>query len=110
MPSTRIDRELRAEILATVRAATQQAQEENQEVWLSKEQLLAQFGFLSESWLRRYGHTLPRTKAVVVDEDGTRHETGFAYPRNKIQKMIRNNEIKNLCLKKSTSIRTASAL
>lgn len=96
MGRVNIDRDLRAEIVATVRAAVQQVAEDNQEVWLSKEQLLAQFGFLSDSWLRRYGHTLPRTKAVVVDEAGERHETAFAYPRNRIQRMIMNNEIKTL--------------
>ena len=98
MPKERIDRELRSEIMATVRLAVRQIQEENREVWLSKDQLIQQFGFLSESWLRRFGHTLPRTKAIVTDNDGTQHETGFAYPRNKIQGMIMNNDIKNLHL------------
>ena len=90
-----MDKELKRDIMATVRAAMQQVAEENEEVYLSKEQLLEQFGFLSESWLRRYGHLLPRTECQVED-NGVIHRTGWGYPRNKIQRMIMNNQLKFL--------------
>lgn len=48
------------------------------------------------SWLKRYGHKLPRTRAIVTGEDGQQHTTGWAYPRNKMQRLIRENSIKQL--------------
>lgn len=91
-----MDNELRLDIIATVRAAMQQVAEENDERWLSADELTEQFGFFSASWLRRYGHTLPRTQVIVTESDGKSHKTAFCYPRNRIQRMIMSNQIKNL--------------
>ena len=91
-----MDNELRIDIMCTVRRAMQDALEGAQEVWLTGEQVTQQFGMFTRDWLRRYGDRLPRTQAIVRDSDGVEHKTGWAYPRNKIQKMIRENKIKEL--------------
>lgn len=70
--------------------------EHAEEVWLSPAELCKQFQMFSPSWLKRYGMKLPRTKAIVRDSDGTTHETGWAYPRNRIQRMIAEGQIKTL--------------
>lgn len=91
-----MDKELRLDIMGTVRIAMQDALEDAQEVWLTGDQMTKQFGMFTRDWLRRYGDRLPRTQAVVRDSAGIEHKTGWAYPRNKIQRMIRENKIKEL--------------
>jgi hypothetical protein len=92
---TAMDRQLHIDIMTTVRRAMLDCLEDAQEVWLTGEALCKQFGMFTPSWLKRYGHKLPRTRAVVHDETGS-HATGWAYPRNKIQRLIRENSIKQL--------------
>lgn len=91
-----MDRALRAEICNDVSKAIRLALEGANEVWLTGEELTKQFGMFTRSWIRTYGHTLPRTQAVVTTADGKQHTTGWAYPRNKIQRMIQENKIKDL--------------
>lgn len=93
-------RELRREIAEVVRqevrSAVREALTGHGEVWLTKEQLMEQFGFLTNSFMRDHGHTLPRTQAVVTLPDGSQRTTRVAYPRNRIQEMIQTGEIKAL--------------
>ena len=65
-----MDRMLRAEIIATVRQAMQEVLEGADEVWLRPKQLLEQFGMFTHDWLKRYGHTLNPSRAIVIDENG----------------------------------------
>jgi len=90
-----IDRELRLDIMGTVRAAMQRVMEEQEEVWLSGDELCRQFQMFTTSWLKHYGHLLPRTRAVVV-VDGVEHRTAWAYPRNEIQRLSREGKLKEL--------------
>ena len=91
-----MDRLLRAQIAAAVRDAVREALEGSEEVWLSGDQLCEQFGMFSKGWLKAYGYKLPRTQAVVTDEGGEEHRSGWAYPKNKIQRMIRDGSIMEL--------------
>jgi len=91
-----MDKQLHMDIMATVRRAMQDLLEESMEVWLSGDELCKQFQMFTPSWLKRYGCRLPRTRAVVTDANGQEHATGWAYPRNKIQRMINDNSIKQL--------------
>lgn len=91
-----VDKNLRIDIMCTVRDAMRHVMEEYEEVWLSESEFLKQFQMFNPSWLRRYGSLLPRTR-VIVNDNGKEH-TGqsWAYPRNKIQRMIIENQIKQL--------------
>ena len=61
------------------------------------EELTRQFGFISKDWLKRYGHLLPRTQAIVSDEaDGREHQTGWGYALHKISRMVADGSIKEL--------------
>jgi len=90
-----MDAKLRVMVANEVREAVTQALEGANEVWLTGEQLTKQFAFFTKSWLKSYGHTLPRTQAVVFAKDGE-HRTGWCYPQHKIQRMVQNGEIKTL--------------
>ena len=91
--------ELKACISAILTRCLHDLRDENEEVWLSKEEFLKQFGMFTDDWLKKYGETLPRTPATVIDKNGAEHSTRFAYPRNKIQAMIRDGRIKQLSIK-----------
>ena len=73
-----------------------QMREDNEEVWLDSKAFLAQFGMFSRDWLEHYGRKLPRERAEVTGDDGVKRVTRWAYPRNEIQRMIRNRELVNL--------------
>lgn len=66
------------------------------EKWLSKEQLCEQFQMFTPSWMKTYGHLLPCSPAIVVDDKGIPHESRKAYPMYKIQEMIQSGQIKDL--------------
>ena len=95
-----LPRELTNAILGCIRFTLQKClrewKDENDEVWLSKEDFLKQFGMFSDEWLKRYGEAIPRTQAIVTEADGESHATRWAYARNKIQRMIADGSIKQL--------------
>ena len=91
-----MDRLLKAEIIGTVRKAMEDVMESNQESWLTGEELCKQFQMFTPGWLKRYGYKLPRTWAIITEDDGQQHSTGWAYPRNKIQRMAREGRLSML--------------
>lgn len=92
-----MDRMLRAEIVATVRATMTEVLEGADEVWLLPEDLCKNFGMISQEWLNRYGKLLPREKAAVVLPDGSVKETrSWAYPKHRINRMIMEGKLKEL--------------
>ena len=91
-----MDRMLRAEIIATVRATMQEVLEGADEVWLKPKQLLEQFGMLNQEWLDTNGHLLPREYASVIWPDGDEKCTRWAYPKHKINRMIKEGKLKGI--------------
>jgi hypothetical protein len=84
----------RNEIMAAVKTAVSQAVDTLDEKWLSGMEVCEQFQMFTPSWIKRYGHLLPRIQAVVKDENGVEHRTGWAYGRNRIQRMIDNDQLR----------------
>lgn len=66
------------------------------EVWLSAEDVVKQFGMISEDFLKRNGKLLPRERVEYVGEDGLVHVGKWAYPRNRLQDMIQRGELRCL--------------
>lgn len=91
-----MDKTLRNEVVVEVRKVLQSVYETNHEVWVSGDQLASQFSCFSKGWLKIYGHTLPRTRAIVTDDKGKEHASSWTYPLHKIQRMMMNNEMKFL--------------
>ena len=84
-------------LVAQMIAANEQARrDECEEIWVTSGELTKQFGMFTAQWLKMYGSTLPRTQAIVTDQDGIEHKSSWVYPRNKIAQMISRGEIKNL--------------
>ena len=84
------------ELKAVVRRAMEEQMEMYSEVWLTGYELVNTFGTFTKSWLKRYGHSLPRKQPRVMDENGERHDSSWLYPRNKIQRMFASGEIEQL--------------
>ena len=87
---------LRAEIIATVRQTMQEVLEGADEVWLKPKQLLEQFGMLTQEWLDTNGHLLPREYSSVIWPDGDEKCTRWAYPKHKINRMIKEGKLKGI--------------
>jgi hypothetical protein len=90
-----MDRILRSEIVSEVKRGMVEILEVAGERWLTADELCAQFGMFSPSWIKSYGHKLPRQRAEVTDGEGTK-ATRWAYPQHKIARMINDGTIKNL--------------
>lgn len=87
-----MDKQLRQEIIDTIRKAIQQVEEENNERYLSSEDLCKQFGMLTKDWVARNGKYLPRERIVIDGQSGTR----WGYPQKKIARMIREGKLRNI--------------
>lgn len=66
------------------------------EVWLTAEELVKQFGMISEDFIKRRGRLLPRERVEWQDDKGVVHQGVWAYPRNEIQRMIQSGELRCL--------------
>ena len=84
------------EVKMVVRRAMEEEREMYDEVWLTEKQLLQQFGMFTHDWLKKFGQCLQPARAIVVDKQGVERRSGWAYPRNKIQRMIASGEIMKL--------------
>lgn len=91
-----MDKMLRIEVVNELRAVMKDVLECSKEQWVTADQLSAQISCFSKSWLKDYGRSLPRTRAIVTDDDGVKHLSAWTYPLHRIQRMIRDNEIKFL--------------
>lgn len=91
-----MDKLLRTEIVAEVKRGMRDYMEMANERWITGDELCQQFQMFSPSWLKNYGHLLPRTRAEVTDAQGNTSGTRWAYPQHKIARMIAENEIKKL--------------
>jgi hypothetical protein len=66
------------------------------EVWLTTDEVVKQFGMISEDFLKRKGKLLPRERVEYMGEDGLVHTGKWAYPRNRMQEMIASGELRCL--------------
>ena len=93
-----MDKMLRIEVVNELRAVMLDVLEASKEQWVSADQLSAQISCFSKQWLKDYGRSLPRTRAIVTDAAGKEHIGAWTYPLHKIQRMLMNNEVKQLKL------------
>lgn len=87
---------LKKELVIEMRNVMMAVMQQNHEQWVTGKQLAAQIGCFNETWLKNYGQSLPRTRAVVKDKDGVAHEGNWVYPLHQIKRMVANDEIKHL--------------
>ena len=86
-----MDKQLRAEILATVR----QAMTTYNEKWVTAEVLCEHVGTLTTRWLREHGQAFNRTRVEYDDKQG-HHSQAWLYPLHEIMQWIQDGRIKEL--------------
>lgn len=91
-----MEKELRKEIAAEVRATVIETMSKIEERWLTADDLCKQFGIISKKWLKEYDDTLPRQRVTVEHIDGTIHRARWAYPMHEINQMIIDGRVKHL--------------
>ena len=91
-----MDKILKKELVIEMRNVMMAVMQQNHEQWVTGKQLAAQIGCFNETWLKNYGQSLPRTRAIVTDKQGIQHEGSWIYPLHRIQRMIESDSIKNL--------------
>ena len=91
-----MDRQLKAEVVATVKRAVAEAMEVYQERWITDNEMSEHISVMTQRWLRDHGAMLPRTPFEWPAKKGARHETSCLYPMHQIQAMIADGRIKEL--------------
>lgn len=91
-----MDKMLRAEIIGEVRKAMAESLELYGERWVTGQELCEQIACFTKSWLRMYGHTLPRQQVVVTEPNGEDHKTGWCYPLHRIMRMFESGQLVGL--------------
>ena len=86
-----MDKQLRAEIVATVK----QAMLTYNEKWVTAEVLCEHVSTLTPRWLKDHGQMLNRTRVEWDDEQG-HHAQSWLYPLHEIKEWIQNGKIKEL--------------
>jgi hypothetical protein len=90
-----MDKILRAQIVAEVKGSMVEILETANERWITAAELCKQFQMFTASWIKLYGHLLPRQRAEVATKEGTKCSR-WAYPQHKIAMMIADGTIKNI--------------
>ena len=90
-----MDRQLKTEIVATVKRSVAEAMEVYQERWITDKEMSQYISVMTQRWLRDHGDMLPRTQVEWEDSKGT-HATSYLYPLHQIQAMIADGRIKEL--------------
>lgn len=96
----KLDKEMQDLLAAAIEKGIQKGMEKALgmygEVWLSAEEVVKQFGMISEDFIKRRGKLLPRERMEWLDEKGVVHQGAWAYPRNELQRMIQAGELRCL--------------
>lgn len=89
-----LDKEIRKELAEVIGSAIAAGRRSRDERFVTGKRLCEMYQMFTPSWVKTYGHLLPRIKAAVLDETtGERFHTGWAYNVAAIQKMIDRNEL-----------------
>ena len=91
-----MDRQLKAEIIVTVKRSVAEAMEVYSERWITDKEMSEHISVMTQRWLRDHGDMLPRTPIEWTDKKGARHSTSYLYPLHQIQAMIADGRIKEL--------------
>lgn len=91
-----MDNLLRNQIADAVSRVMADKMELYDEKWVTGTQLCESIACFTRSWLRSYGHTLPRAQVTVTEDSGDEHRTSWCYPLHKIQRLLHEGKLKQL--------------
>lgn len=86
---SKLDKNTRAALIATVRRAAIEILEGPQETWITADEVSKMFPF----FMKKYAYLLPRKRVEVTDRNGVITRSHWYYSRNRILRMVRDNDI-----------------
>lgn len=87
---------LTSEISKAIKEGIADAYEVYNERYLSAKELCNQFQMFTPSWLKNYGHLLPRERQTAIAKDGRVVGTRYGYPQHRIARMIADGSINDI--------------
>lgn len=90
---SKLDKNTRADLIATVKRVAIEILEGPQENWITADEVSQLFPFFSKEWMKKYGYLLPRKRVEVMDKNGVITRSRWYYSRNRILRMVRDNDI-----------------
>ena len=89
----KLDKKTKDELIETVKRVAIEILEGPQENWLTADEVSKQFPFFSKEWMSKYAYLLPRKHVEVTGKNGVITRTRWYYSRNRILRMVRENDI-----------------
>jgi len=89
----KIDKKTREELISTVKRVAIEILEGPQENWITAEEVSKMLPFFNKDWMKKYGYLLPRKRVEVTDKNGVITRSRWYYSRNRILRMVRENDI-----------------
>jgi hypothetical protein len=88
----KLDKKTKDDLVETVKRVAVEILEGPKETWLTGDEVSKMWPFFSKDWISKYGSRLPRKRVVVESKDGTVVRGRWYYSRNKILRMIQEND------------------
>ena len=89
----KLDKKTREELINTVKRVAIEILEGPQENWITADEVSQLFPFFSKEWMKKYSYLLPRKRVEVMDKNGITTRSRWYYSRNRILRMVRENDI-----------------
>lgn len=89
----KLDKKTREELISTVKRVAIEILEGPQENWITADEVSQLFPFFSKEWMKKYSYLLPRKRVEVMDKNGITTRSRWYYSRNRILRMVRENDI-----------------
>ncbi len=89
----KIDKKTKDELISTVKRVAIEILEGPQENWITADEVSKMLLFFNKDWMKKYGCLLPRKRVEVTDKNGVITKSRWYYSRNRILRMVRDNDI-----------------
>ena len=89
----KIDKKTREELISTVKRVAIEILEGPQENWITADEVSKMLPFFNKDWMKKFGYLLPRKRVEVTDKNGVITRSRWYYSRNRILRMVRENDI-----------------
>ena len=89
----KLDKKTREELINTVKRVAIEILEGPQENWITADEVSKLFPFFNKEWMKKYAYLLPRKRVEVTDRNGVITKSRWYYSRNRILRMVRDNDI-----------------
>lgn len=89
----KLDKKTREELISTVKRVAIEILEGPQENWITADEVSKMLPFFNKDWMKKFGYLLPRKRVEVTDKNGVITRSSWYYSRNRILRMVRDNDI-----------------